>query len=280
MVDRLIQVRVHDGSTLPPLHGICVGYERGQWRANQLVEHVVEWIPEFALTHREIQAIGVSNAVALVRKAARAIYTSKKFERRGELGELLLHAILREIKNTIPAVSKIYYKDSPNDTVKGFDAVHVIDAGGGDLELWLGEVKLYSDIGDAIRDVVAELLTHSTTNFLRTEFVAIINKIDPTWPQAEKLQLLLDPQTSLDAVFERVRVPVLLTYDSAAVQAHDAISAAYKADFETEIRKHHASFASRQLPRELHIELFLLPVHQKSELIDAFDRQLKAWQTI
>ena len=34
------------------------------------------------------------------------------------------------------AISKVFFKDSPNDTVKGFDAVHVVESLDG-LELWL-----------------------------------------------------------------------------------------------------------------------------------------------
>ncbi|MEN3029932.1 Hachiman antiphage defense system protein HamA [Chromobacterium amazonense] len=37
------------------------------------------------------------------------------------------------------AISKIYFKDAVNNTVKGFDAVHVLATQNG-LELWLGEV--------------------------------------------------------------------------------------------------------------------------------------------
>ncbi|WP_330558188.1 Hachiman antiphage defense system protein HamA [Acutalibacter sp. 1XD8-33] len=32
--------------------------------------------------------------------------------RRGEFGELILHLLLRDFKNTIPLISKVYFKDS------------------------------------------------------------------------------------------------------------------------------------------------------------------------
>jgi hypothetical protein len=36
------------------------------------------------------------------------VYTTEKFKRRGEFGELLLHAVIRELWETEPAVSKLY----------------------------------------------------------------------------------------------------------------------------------------------------------------------------
>ena len=80
-----------------------------------------------------------------MRQVVMSIYQSENFKSRGEFGELLLHAIIRETYNTIPAISKIYYKDGPNETVKGFDAVHVVVTDD-TLELWLGEVKFYNNI--------------------------------------------------------------------------------------------------------------------------------------
>ena len=86
--DPFLEVRVHDLTCVPGLTGLCVGYELGDWRSEQLAEHLLEWIPEFALTNKERQAIGAHNAVALIAKAARTVYTSPKYKKRGEVGEL------------------------------------------------------------------------------------------------------------------------------------------------------------------------------------------------
>ena len=108
-------------------------------------------------SHSEFSNLTGANAIAALRQVMANIYQSDKFKSRGEFGELLLHVIIREIYNTIPAISKIFYKDGPNETVKGFDAVHVI-ATEDSLELWLGEVKFYNNIGKAIYDVAKESL--------------------------------------------------------------------------------------------------------------------------
>jgi len=74
---------------------------------------------------------------------------SDKYKKRGEIGELLLHVICREVFKTYPAITKYFYKDSANNTVKGFDAVHVV-VGGDGLELWLGERNSTKTSGSVI----------------------------------------------------------------------------------------------------------------------------------
>jgi hypothetical protein len=176
-------------------------------------------------------------------------------------------------------ISKIYYKDAPNVTVKGFDAVHVVDVDG-DLELWLGESKFYDAIGSAIRDVVAELQIHTTRDYLRTEFIIIENKIDPAWPHAEKIRKLIHRNTTLDRVFKRVRIPVLLTYDSAVTGAGSVCDDNFVKEFRDEVLRHWKTFQTKAKGLPIRIELILLPLVSKKELVATLDEELKAWQRI
>ena len=48
--DPFLTVRVHNVDLEPSVSGLCAGYERGEWRAKQLADHVMDWFPEFALT--------------------------------------------------------------------------------------------------------------------------------------------------------------------------------------------------------------------------------------
>ena len=88
------------------------------------------------------------------------------------------------------AAGIIYFKHSWNDTVEGFDCVHVLGADDG-LELWLGEVKLYTDAADAGPAVVAELFTRTHVSYLRGEFAAIWRKLDAESPHRGALRPLL-----------------------------------------------------------------------------------------
>jgi hypothetical protein len=275
--DNFLEVRVSRLDLTPTLHGLCAGYEQGRWRSKEFAQHLMEWLPEFALNYSDAQAITSGNAVRLLRDAALRVYQSDKFEQRGEFGELLLHAALRQVFDTIPAISKIYYKDSANNTVKGFDAVHVV-ATKNSLELWLGEAKFYDNFSRAVASVIKELALHTGNDFLRKEFALIVNKIDPAWPHADRLKKLLSPNTSLDQVFDTLCVPVLLTYNSATLASHVKVTSEFRAAFSKELETHYTSFAAQSLPKNARIHLILVPLHTKKELVTALDTELKRWQ--
>jgi hypothetical protein len=267
----------------PSVHGLCIGYERKQWRIDQFVDHIVEWLPEFALSHEECKSLNHANAFRSIRLAARTVYKTKKFANRGEFGELFLHAAIRQIYDSLPAISKIYYKTAVNDTVKGFDAVHVVGPPH-EMELWLGEAKFFKNVRRAITAVMSELNKHTNSDYLRDEFMLLTGKIDNSWPHADNLKKLLSPNTSLDAVFKRVCIPVLLTYDSPCLAAHTEISAAYTDAFKNEIQTHYREFKRQltetDLPHEIRVHLFLFPLFTKVLLIQALDAKLKIWQRI
>lgn len=272
-------VIIHKDDTFPDLHGLCAGFESGQWRKDELVNYLFEKLPEFALTHSELDNLTVENMVVKMRQVAASIYQSEKFKNRGEFGELLLHTIIRETYDTIPAISKIYYKDGPNETVKGFDAVHVVVTDEV-LELWLGEVKFYNNISNAINDVIKELNQHIEKTYLRNEFIAITNKIDAKWLHADRLKTLLHPNTSLDDVFSKTCIPVLLTYDSEILAKYDKKCDEYVQKISEEFQRLHETFCGKLGKFPLTIHLFLLPLNTKAELINSLESKLKTWQSL
>ena len=270
---------IHKDDTFPDLHGVCAGFESRQWRKEQLVDYLFDYLPEFALTYSELDNLTGENMVAKMRQITASIYQSKKFEKRGEFGELLLHAIIRETYNTIPAISKIYYKDGPNETVKGFDAVHVVVTDD-TLELWLGEVKFYKNISDAISDVIKEINQHIKTRYVRNEFIAITNKIDTKWPHADILKTLLHPNTSLDDVFSNTCIPVLLTYDSTILAKYNNKCDEYIQEISEEFQRIHKNFCDKLGDFPLTIHLFLFPLNTKAELIKSLESKLIIWQNL
>ena len=270
---------IHKDDTFPDLHGLCAGFESRQWRKDQLVNYLFEYLPEFALTYSELGNLTGENMVAKMRQVAASIYQSEKFKNRGEFGELLLHAIIREMYDTIPAISKIYYKDGSNETVKGFDAVHVVVTDKA-LELWLGEVKFYNNISNAISDVIEELKQHIKTRYVRNEFIAITNKIDTKWPHANILKTLLHPNTSLDDVFSNTCIPVLLTYDSTILAKYNNKCDEYIQEISEEFQRFHKKFCDKLGEFPLTIHLFLFPLNTKAELINSLESKLKIWQSL
>lgn len=284
--DAFLKVIFHEIGGMGDDLVLCAGFERGEWRNDQMADHVMEWLPEFALDYSELSEISHANALKMTKKAAKIVYQTEKYGLRGEFGEVLLHIAIRQVYETLPAISKIYYKSAVNETVKGFDAVHVVKIGD-DLELWIGETKFYEKLSKAIYDVSKEITDHLETDYLRSEFILIKNKIDPKWPEAEKLRSLLHENTSLDDVFKRVCIPILLTYDSDVVGKSHVCDEEYKENIKNEIIASYVSLRkklnseyknkfSQEFPLIAHV--ILIPLKEKKKLIASLDARLKALQ--
>ena len=269
---------VHDILSIPGLTGASAGYENNKFRNDDLAEYLIEWLPDFALRYSDLEEFNSGNGRRMLRKAAQVVYTSPKYKARGEFGELLLHALLREVFDSEPAISKMYYKTALNDTVKGFDAVHIVDAEDG-LELWLGEVKFYNKDGKrAVTDIAKEIVEHTDYDYLKNEFLLIDNKVDAKWPHAESLRDLISKRKSLDEVFERVCIPALITYESKCVAEHKKVSGSFRHEICAELRELHKTFTNKTSPN-VRIHLFLVPLERKSDLIQVLDKKLKGMQT-
>jgi hypothetical protein len=265
--------------TTDDLLGLSGGYEAEKFRSQRLAELMFNALPEFALSYSELQSLDPKNVVERLREALGTVYRTEKFKNRGEFGELLLHLVITDYFKTIPAISKLYYKDSANTTVKGFDAVHVVVTAKG-LELWLGETKFYKDIGDAIRDVVAELKAHTDLSFMRDELLFIQRKLDPSWPYTEKLKALTDKNIPIDKIFDSLKIPVLLTYESGTVAKHKSETGEYLSELKAEVEKYHDKFRASGIPDKLTFVLILIPLHTKEELVSILDQKLKGAQSL
>lgn len=275
--DPFLEIRVSDTSQNPSLLALCAGYEDGKWRAHQFASHLIEWLPEFCLKYSEIEGVGSHNIVRLLRMATSSVYETDKFQNRGEIGELILHAIVRQEFHTIPLISKIFYKDSPNDTVKGFDCVHVIE-NKSDLELWLGEVKFYKDFKSASRDVCAELEAHAQNVYLRREFIAICNKLDDRHPSSKKIIELLNKNTSLDKIFPCIVFPVLITYESTAIKNNKELCDEMMSDISREIQDCYTHFKEKLPNLKSIVHLITIPLEQKDKLVKAFDAEIRRFK--
>jgi hypothetical protein len=248
-VKPFLEVRLQRTEAEADLIGLCAGYETGAWRADSFAMALIRNLPQFALPIEHWKSFNTATGVEQLARAARAIYTTDKYERRGEVGELMLFSIMREHYDSEPIVSKFYFKSSSNETVKGFDAVHVVSHTDGP-ELWLGEAKFYSNLAAAIRDVVSELEKHLQNEYLRDEFMWVDQKMGGGTSHSEEIRRLLDDNTSLDEVFNVLHVPILLTYKSLTISQNVRV----------------------------HIVLVLLL--GKARLLKAFDERLKSLQSL
>jgi hypothetical protein len=274
--DPFFEIIVHKVDCEPGLTGASAGYEGKNFRNDDLANYLFEWLPDFAMKYSELEEFNSGTAMKMVRKAAKTVYTTDKYGKRGEFGELLLHALLREVFNSEPAISKIYYKSATNETVKGFDAVHIVESESG-IELWLGEVKFYQNATQAIHDITKEISDHTDFDYLKREFILIGNKLDHRWRHSAAVHDLINGRKSLDEVFERVCIPALLTYESECVAKHSKVCDVFRSALRAEMEALHDKFSGKSLP-EVRIHLFLVPLHKKEELVKILHNKLEGLQ--
>lgn len=278
----LLVRRASDTDVVPKFSVFCAGYEAKQWRTEQLVRDFFRrHLSSFALNYSEWKKIDGDSAADALSRSARMVYETDKYQRRGEFGELFLHGILRDFYGAQPAVSKIYFEDGPNEVAKGFDSVHVVLNDDGALDLWLGEAKLYESMTGAISEIVKSLNDHVGEQFLRREFLAITNKFDVEWEHTEALSELLDDNTSLDLIVDRLVMPVLLTYKSRAIGKYDVVCDDYKDALVAEGKDAWEKFKAK-LAGDFPVTIYLivLPLEDTAKVRDIADRTLRNYQSL
>jgi len=269
------------------------------YRLEELATLLQAVIPEFAFGHHEGEAVGIERIIGMIREAAKSIYRIEEFEktrdiylggghisdndveknylRRGEFGELILHLLLRDFHNTIPLLSKIYFKDAYGSVTHGFDAVHIKPQ---TKTLWLGESKIYIAGRAGIKALIEDIKNHFKRDYLNDEFTIISKKLKPYDNIVEKdywLELM-DQNTTLLSLLESVSIPLLCTYSSDLFKEFDDET---RSDFinayEKEVRELKEYFDAKNdhpLKTSLNIILLLFPVRCKKELVKRMHEKL------
>jgi hypothetical protein len=271
----VLEQRISDTS----LKAYCAGFDQNQFRFGPLVDVLTKVIPEFALGYHEGKSIPIELVVEKLREAAATVYTTEKYHKRGEFGELILHLLLRDFHNTIPLISKIYFKDSENSVVHGFDGVH-ITVGGDGKKLWLGESKLYADGKEGVKELAKDVSNHVNADFLKKEFSLLKRKIPEDTPDIQYWRDLMAKEQKLENIFSSIVIPMVCTYSSSLYQSHAEATQQYIDDFSAEIYSLNSIFLDKLIDTNVEIVLMLLPVPDKSELNTALDNRLKNMQGI
>lgn len=271
--DPLLEVRVSHVAVDPDLCCLCAGYDGGSWRSKRLAEHLFQWLPYVALSQESQLGFAAHNFVEMLRLAAAHIYKTKKTSSRGELGELLLHIACISEFGTVPVVCKLVLKTSSNDTVKGFDGVHLLRVGG-HFNLWLGESKFYTNPKEAISDAVESVKSHILPSFLDTEKAMLFGHVGQDIPFRDEVIKLFKQTTSGDELLKMATFPVLIAYESNSVASHTAVTTAYIEALRTESLALRDYFCGRASGVTLRFHLIFVPMSNKGAVIKEFDALL------
>jgi hypothetical protein len=257
----------------------CAGYELKEWRAKKLAEHLINWLPHFALRPSEFEKIGTANAFKLLKEAAFRVFKKESSSRRGEIGELLLHIIAATEYRAHAFVSRLFYKMRTNDQITGFDSALVTyDQETDEIELWLGEAKFYKDTKDAVAAALESLTGHLEQGFLEETKILIGPKIEPSTPGYEKLQWLFDDGNTLDEIISRIIVPVLVASESSAASCYSGCNDTYQKLIIEEYEYLKGRLANAEIAKRVRIVVIYVPLASKEALETAFSAKIGAFQ--
>lgn len=291
------------------LRSFLVGFDldsdgTSQYRWRLLINKIINVIHEFSFGFHEGTVTDNTQTVDKIIEAANAIYKIDEFQRvrdiynndgcidddindkylrRGEFGELILHLILRDQFNTIPLLSKIYFKDSLGHTVHGFDCVHIEPES---KTLWLGESKLYLDPKRGLHELINDIEEHFKVDYLDAEFSLIAKKIKhfDNIPESEHWKMLLSSSSKLKDKLNEIYIPLLCTYSCELfTKYNDETDINFIDEYEKKIRSLNEYFESKNnhpLKSKLKIIIILFPVQCKLTLVKKLHNKLSLLQAI
>ncbi|HEX7964897.1 MAG TPA: DUF1837 domain-containing protein [Gammaproteobacteria bacterium] len=282
MADNILHASrvITEHSCTDKLRVYYVGFEQKQFRLDALVEIITGVIPEFVFGSN-VTTVANRDLTYRVRESAKRLYETDKYQRRGEFGEVILHLLLSDFVGTVPLLSKIYFKDSMNATVHGFDGVHVL-VKGEKRQLWLGESKLYDDGAAGVAELAKDIVEHFKTDYLRSEFLLLSDRIAEDTPDIQHWKELLHQHTVLDKILNEVWVPCVCTYSGSAYDGNEDICEKFTNDLNTEVERLEKKFSEEleKVETKLNVILILFPVKNKAELVTALHDKVQAWRDL
>ena len=274
-----------------------------------LTEELMNVIPEYVYAEYDNPSLNNYNLITKLREAAKSIYKIKEFDlmrkvylsddatirsqatqelkklpfrNRGEFGELLLHFLLRDFKNTLPLVSKVYFKDSNGVPAHGFDAVHISPQ---EEILWLGESKLYTNPIQGVDSLLKDLREHLTTDYLNDQFIIIKKNLNNnSIPQRDYWIKTLSSASYLKDKLKIINIPMLCVYEHDIYNkftnsiCDEAI--AYHKLNARDLKKYFDDNNTHPLKTSCNVILMLLPIKSKYEFVKKLHERLWHMQNI
>jgi len=213
---------------------------------------------------------------------------SRNSQKEGDLGEIILHTLLRKYMGTIPFTGRLYFSVDKNTSPKSFDIIHILPNEAKNI-LVLGESKMYREAKPAIDALVGDIKAHFKSDYARKQFVRIseLTNSDNSQDQTEIIlpmrqtinewELKLRPnKKKLEDIVDELYVPLLCTYTYDDYNNHKKICDEFIKNYEAEMQELHRYFTAKDYdcPNCLNILLMLFPVPCKDTLIEEYYKRI------
>ena len=208
-------------------------------------------------------------------------------KREGDLGEIILHTLLRKYVGTIPFAGRFYFAVDKNTSPKSFDIVHVLPNEFKNI-LVLGESKMYADAKGGIDALADDIKKHFNADYVRKQFVKISeavssdNLVDqetivkPMRRTIDEWEYKLRTEKTLENVIDALYIPLLCTYNYDKYSKYTNISDQFIQEYETHIGELYSYFDNKNIirPACLNILLMLFPIPSKDILIEEYYKRI------
>ncbi len=212
---------------------------------------------------------------------------ARNSKKEGDLGEIILHTLLRKYVGTVPFAGRFYFAVDKNTSPKSFDIVHILPNEAKNI-LVLGESKMYTDAKGGIDALADDIKKHFSADYVRKQFVKISetvssdNLVDqetiikPMRRTIDDWEYLLRTEKTLENVIDSLYVPLLCTYNYDKYNEYTNVCEQFLKEYENHIGELYNYFDKKEIirPACLNILLMLFPVPSKDVLIEEYYKRI------
>lgn len=264
-------------------------FEDGVWRLKKFEQFIWNNMKETALSKSERDSL-IDDPDTTLQKSIMSLRLLEGEELGGEIGEILLHGIMKRFYSALPVVPKIFYKQNANDFAKGADSVHIVLNDDNSFSVWLGEAKFYNSLEDNRLDKILDSIHNMfDKNKLRKEFNLITSTKDLELYVKDTIVLKdiknkLSDGISLDEIRQYLHIPVMLLHECSITANNKEKMNEYKEKIKIEhldIAKRFVIKLDKKLKdtfdyKEIKFHLILFPVPDKLHIVKRFNKRAKA----
>lgn len=265
--------RIDESHVRRAMYAYDVEYDEDVWRRQELIEHLLDWLPEMTLPPSTLANFGHLAARRLPKEALKALERYGSVDMPQIVAALMLHAILRHHFGAEPIACRIFVRIGG---VMRSTSAHIIQTRERE-EIWLGRSKLitaatHHEMVDAILE---ELRTALARDVLVEEREIIVQLREPRHLRSDRLGPVLDTSAKTSDLLRVLRLPVLIAYDSATLSP--GFDPEYVKQLREEVELEYERIKTR-LGRELdkvEVALFLVPVECADTLATEFEKRMR-----
>lgn len=270
-----------------------VGYVNNEYDWENLINVMINALIEYVYGCSKC-TFDSKNIAITFQKAISRLKKKNQYElkRTGDVGELLLHIILRDFFHTTPLVQKVHFKSSDEDAAKGFDIVHIKRINE-KMNLILGEAKLYKTADSGLTELLSDLKEHYNSCFLQKEFIIISEQIEDhsLLPNEirndyedirnalnELMPKIINAQKNnlhLDCVFDNTMLVLFCAFKTDTCAKYKEATEEFINELNLELEKIYISFKNRNKCKLGNIVFVLFPLLDHDKLIKKFLQEME-----